>query len=772
MKKLIVFMTLAMAMGVGVAGAQTKNGESKPAEGPKSITLEDIWTKGTFRTKGVYGIRSMADGEHYCTMSRTGIAKYGYASGEKEGDVCLFEGAGVAFESYEFSADEQKILLSSGFEPLYRHSGVSDYYIYDVKAKTFTKISENGKQRLTTFSPDGTKVAFVRDNNLYWMDLKSLEEHAVTTDGKVNEIINGTTDWVYEEEFAITKGFEWSPDSKKIAYMRFDESKVKEYNMQMWGKLYPEDYRYKYPKAGEDNSKVSLHVYNIETNEYTSPGINGIPTVTNSESTWEYIPRFQWTNNPDVLAFMIMNRRQSEMRILAFDLSPAGSLRTIYEEVSNCYVEVPDTWQFITVGKGKKAQEMMLITSERDGYRHIYLYGLDGSFMKRVTSGNWEVCDVPGIDVKNQRLYYTSREDGAINKSLFVIGFDGKKKQCLNYNQKDFALNNIYNLVDGAAFNILPNGLVSGTYSATFSNGCKYYICTYSNANLPSAYTLHDANGKLVKVLQNNNELLQKMKDYGTFHKTFGTFTTSKGTELNYYTIKPSNFNENKKYPVLIYVYGGPGNQQVSNSYGYSDYYWYHMLAEKGYVVFCFDGRGTGGRGADFKKQTHRDLGRRECEDAIEAARWLGQQSWVEKDRIGIWGWSFGGYLSTLSLLKGNDVFKAAIAVAPVMNWRYYDNIYTERFLGLPKDNAKGYDDNSPLNFADQLKGNYLLIHGTGDDNVHFQNSAEMVEKLENAGKQFEFRIYPNKNHSIYDATGNTRLNLYQLMTDFILRKL
>ena len=745
MKKLFVFMAFALLAGAGVASAQTKN-----------ITLEDIWTKGTFRAKGVYGIRSMADGEHYCTMSRTGIAKYSYATGEKVADVCLFNAPDMKkkakplppMEGYEFSKDEQKILLSSGFEPIYRHSGVSDYYLYDVKEKTFTKISNNGKQRLTTLSPDGTKVAFVRDNNLYWMDLQTLEEHAITTDGRVNEIINGTTDWVYEEEFAITKGFEWSPDSKKIAYLRFDESKVKEYNMQMWGALYPEDYKYKYPKAGEDNSHVELWTYSLDDNK-------AVRCASTDKKDWEYIPRFQWA--PDgTLVFMRMNRLQNHMEILADE---GILLHTLYDEQDKAYVEVPDTWQFITVGKGKKAQQQMLITSERDGYRHIYLYGMDGKLIKQVTSGEWEVCEVAGVDVKNQRLYYTSREHHPTQKSLFVIGFDGKKKQCLND-----VTRNAKNTGDL---------YVLGTYSATFSNGCKYYIRTYSTANDAPLYTLHDANGKLIKVLEYNQELNRKMKaEYETYRKTFGSFTTSIGTKLNYYTIKPKDFDKNKRYPVLIYVYGGPGNQQVTDSYGYSDYYWYHMLAQKGYVVFCFDGRGTGGRGAAFKKQTYGDLGRMECEDAIEAARWLGQQSWVDKDRIGIWGWSFGGYLSTLSLLKGNDVFKMAIAVAPVMNWRYYDNIYTERFLGLPKDNAKGYDENSPLNFANQLKGNYLLIHGTGDDNVHFQNSAEMVEKLEEAGKQFEFRIYPNKNHSIYDNTGNTRLNLYQLMTDFIERKL
>lgn len=743
MKKLFMYVAFATMVAGGAAMAQSNN-----------ITLEDIWTKRTFAPKGIGSIRSMADGEHYLSMSRTGIAKYSYVTGEKVEDICLFGGPGAGrhanplppFEGYAMSQDEQKILLSSGFEPLYRHSGVSDYYIYDVQDKTFTKISNNGKQRLTTLSPDGTKVAFVRDNNLYWMDLATLEEHAVTTDGKVNEIINGTTDWVYEEEFAITKGFDWSPDSKKIAYMRFDESKVKEYNMQMWGALYPEDYRYKYPKAGEDNSKVELWIYYLDDDEKTRCA------YTDKIIGWEYIPRFQWTPWGN-LAFMCMNRLQNNMQI------STNYGACLYTEQCDTYVEVPDTWQFVTVGKGKKAQPMMLITSERDGYRHIYLYDMKGNLVRQVTSGNYEVCDVLGIDEKNQRLYYTSREHHPTQKSLFVIGFDGKKKQCLND-----VTRNVKNTEDR---------YVLGTYNATFSNGCKYYIRTFSTANDAPLYTLHDAKGKLIKVLEDNQELSRKMKaEYETYRKTFNSFTTSIGIEINYYTIKPKNFDKNKRYPVLIYVYGGPGNQQVSDSYGGSDFYWYHMLADKGYVVFCFDGRGTGGRGAAFKKQTYGDLGRMECEDAIEAARWLGQQSWVDKDRIGIWGWSFGGYLSTLSLLKGNDVFKMAIAVAPVMNWRYYDNIYTERFLGLPKDNAKGYDDNSPLNFADRLQGNYLLIHGTGDDNVHFQNSAEMVEKLENAGKQFEFRIYPNKNHSIYDATGNTRLNLYQLMTDFILRKL
>ncbi|MBR4230487.1 MAG: DPP IV N-terminal domain-containing protein, partial [Bacteroidales bacterium] len=426
MKKLIVYMAFALMGAATAVSAQTQQ-----------ITLEDIWTKGTFRARGIGGIRSMADGEHYLSMTRTGITKYSYLTGEKVEDICLFGGPAAGLkakplppmESYEMSADEQKILLSSGFEPLYRHSGVSDYYIYDVKDKTFTKISNNGKQRLTTLSPDGTKVAFVRDNNLYWMDLSTLEEHAITTDGKVNEIINGTTDWVYEEEFAITQGFQWSPDSKKIAYMRFDESKVKEYNMQMWGALYPEDYRYKYPKAGEDNSVVTMGIYNLESSTF-APAIAYVNA--DNRKYWEYIPRFQWAD-ANTLTVMRMNRLQNHMQILALGTNDGNNkVSILYEEQCDTYVDVPDTWQFINVGKGKKAQQQMLITSERDGYRHIYLYDMKGNLVKQVTSGNWEVCDVPGVDVKNQKLYYTSREHHPTQKSLFVIGFDGKKKQCLN----------------------------------------------------------------------------------------------------------------------------------------------------------------------------------------------------------------------------------------------------------------------------------------------------------------------------------------------------
>ena len=498
----------------------------------------------------------MQDGEHYCVLTRTGIEKYSYKTGEKVDVVCAFSDPMrkkvkplPPIESYEFSPDEQKILLSAQFEPIYRHSGVSTYFLYTIADGSMVCLTNEGKQRLTTFSPDGKMVAFVRDNNLYVMALNSLKETAVTTDGKFNEIINGTTDWVYEEEFGITQGFYWSPDSKKIAFYRFDESRVKQYTMQMWGELYPENYTYKYPKAGEDNSVVDVLIYDIESEKTLKLNIGS--------QNDQYMPRIQWTQDPNTLALMRMNRLQDKMELLLADAT-TGAIRNLYTEEDEAYVEVPETWMFLKDGKH------MLLTSEKDGYNHIYMYDLNGRLVNQITQGYYDVVSVCSVDEKAGVIYYLSHESSPINKELYSIDF-------------------------------------------------------------------HTANGKLLKTLQDNADLCQRMAEYGVGHKTFGTLTTEFGTDLNYYIILPPDFDSTKKYPLFFYVYGGPGNQQVTNSYGYSDYYWFHMLAQQGYVVACFDGRGTGGRGAHFKKMTYKNLGRMECEDAVAAARWFGKKQWIDE---------------------------------------------------------------------------------------------------------------------------------------------
>ena len=579
MKKLLAVM-LTLATLCGVASAQTKK-----------ITLDDIWSRSTFRPSGISSIRSMQDGEHYCVLTRSGIEKYSYKTGERVGVVCAFNDPMrkkvrplPPIESYEFSADEEKILLSAEFEPIYRHSGVSTYYIYSVADGTMECITHDGKQRLTTFSPDGKMVAYVRDNNLYVMSLTSKKETAVTTDGKFNEVINGTTDWVYEEEFAITRGFYWSPDSKKIAFYRFDESRVKQYTMQMWGELYPENYTYKYPKAGEDNSVVDVMVYDLESQKTLKLNIGS--------QNDQYMPRLQWTRDPNTLAMMRMNRLQDKMELLLADAT-TGAIRTLYVEEDDAYVEVPETWMFLNDGKH------MLLTSERNGYNHIYLYDLNGKLVRQITDGFYDVVSICSVDEKAGLIYYLSHESSPINRELYCIDFKGKKKKKLSDRP--------------------------GWYSASFSTTSKYYISTFTDANTPPIYTLHTSNGKLLKTLQDNADLQQRMKEYGVGNKTFGTLTTSLGSELNYYIILPPDFDSTKQYPLFFYVYGGPGNQQVTNSYGYSDYYWFHMLAQHGYVVACFDGRGTGGRGARFKKMTYKNLGKMECEDAVEAARWFGR---------------------------------------------------------------------------------------------------------------------------------------------------
>lgn len=698
----------------------------------QEITLEDIWAKGTFRSKSIDEIRSMKNGENYCILKREGIEKYAYSTGKKIEQIVSFSDLKFKTENeyvfdYRFNQDESKLLLATNPEFIYRRSYLANYYIYDIKTKQLASVNED-KVRLAEFAPDGSKVAYVKANNLFMLSLSDMQETQITTNGEFNKIINGTTDWVYEEEFAITKGFFWSPDSKKIAFYSFDESNVKEYTIPYYGSLYPVQYTYKYPKAGEANSVISVLVYDIEAQQ-----THNIDLGPNKDI---YIPRLQWTLNNEVFVHKL-NRHQNHYELFVASCNDY-KLNKIYDERNECYIEQVEDVTFLSDKKN------FILKSEKNGFMNLYKVNIYTKEIEPITTGQYDVADICYIDDKSGKIYFTAAQSEAYNRELLVVDKNKKIKKL--------------------------SGKV-GTYTADFSATGKYYISSFSDTDTPTIYTVNDNTGKTLVVLEDNKDLKAVLSNYGKERKEFGKFKTSSGQELNYWIIKPEKMESGKKYPLLFYVYGGPGSQEVLNSQSRaSDYMWFRMLAQKGYVVACVDGRGTGMRGEKFKKCTYMELGKYETEDQIEAAKYFGSLSFIDKNRIGIFGWSYGGYMSSLCITKGADYYKTAIAVAPVTNWRYYDNVYTERFMRTPQENADGYDMNSPINHVEKLKGNYLLIHGTADDNVHYQNSMDLITALVKANKQFEHFAYPNKDHGIYG--GNTRLHLYTLMTDFILRKL
>lgn len=719
MKKITLFLVSAIIAMQSIA----------QVEGQK-ITLENIQREGTFSARSVRGIVSMNDGEHYTAIESKGkIAKYSYAKG-KLVDV-LFDAANFdipslkKFSSYTLSSDESKILLSTNVVPIYRRSFTADYYIYDIQKKTIIPLSDNGAQRLATFSPNGQKIAFVRDNNIYVVHLDSGKEKQITFDGKFNHIINGAADWVYEEEFALANGMMWSPDGKHLAFYRFDESAVKVFTMPMFeNKLYPENYSFKYPKAGEDNSIVSIHVYNLDSEETKTMDIGN--------ETDQYIARIKWTVNPNQLSMVRLNRLQNKIEILLAN-AENGNSKVLYTETNQHYIEEPDDDYPIFTSDGK----YFIIPSEMDGYNHIYLYSMNGNLESQLTSGENEVRNVYGYDAKSSRVYFGSFDGSPMRTAVNWVSLDGKKHEKLSQH--------------------------IGTNSAAFSKTFKYYIHFHSSVSTPTLVTLHNANGKELRIIEDNTKLKETLATYNIPKKEFFTFTTSEGVELNGYMIKPLNFNENTKYPVLMNQYSGPGSVSVTDRFGIG---WDEYLASEGVLVVSVDGRGTGGRGEEFKKMTYGKLGYYESIDQIEAGKYLQSLPFVDVKRIAIWGWSYGGYMSSLCLFKAPEVFSMAIAVAPVTNWRYYDSIYTERYMGLPQDNPNGYDDNSPINHVNGLQGKLLLVHGTADDNVHVQNAIELAERLIQAEKQFDMMLYPDKNHSIYG--GNTRMHLYTLLTNYI----
>lgn len=697
----------------------------------QKITVEDIYT-GAFRAKGMDELHSLKKTNQYTVLnfdraSRSmSVDLYDFSTLKKVSTILSTKDHAdlKSIDGFEFNDAEDKLLIATNSEPIYRHSFTADYFVYDTKSKQLDKLFEQVQEPL--FSPDGSKIAYVKENNIYVYDLSSKLTVQVTTDGKKNEIINGITDWVYEEEFAFVRAFDWSADGKKLAYIRFDERPVPEFSMDIFRKdLYPTQQVFKYPKAGEKNSLVSLHLYDVASK--TASAVNL------SKYSDFYIARIKWTNDANVLSAQVLNRHQNNLDLLFINGSDA-SYKVALNEKDAAYVDVTDNLTFLK-------ENSFIWTSEKDGFNHIYLYDKNGKLKNQVTKGNWEVTHYYGFDEKSKTVFYQSVENGSINRDVYRIGLDGKNKKRLSS--------------------------LAGTNSATFSPDFSSFILSYSSVTTPPTYSLNNAkDGKQIQMIEDNSALKEKLKGFAVVNKEFFEITTDKGHKLNAWMIKPANFDATKKYPVLMYQYSGPGSQQVDNGWNGSDDYWYMMLASEGYITVCVDGRGTGFKGAAFKKVTQKELGKYEVEDQIDAAKVIGNYPYVDKSRIGIWGWSYGGFMSSNCILKGADTFKMAIAVAPVTNWRFYDSIYTERYMQTPQENASGYDDNSPINHVDKLKGKYLLIHGSADDNVHVQNTMQMIEALVQANKQFDSQIYPDKNHGIYG--GKTRIQLYNKMTNFI----
>lgn len=701
----------------------------------KTVSVEDIWSKYAFMPKSAAGFNAMKDGLHYTDLEQEGqyqnIVKYDLKSGKKIS--VLVKGANVKaadktldISNYIFSPNETKLLFSLDHESIYRRSSTEKNYIYDIKTGKTSELSVNGKQMFAKFSPNDDKVAFVRANNIFIKDLASGSETQVTFDGKTNEIKNGWADWVYEEEFSKADYFDWNADGSKLAFVRFDESKVKEYSFDTYNNnLYPDKITFKYPKAGEDNSILSVHVFDLASNKTTLVDIG--------KETDIYIPRIQWTTDKNTLSLQRMNRLQNKLELL-FANANDGSVKTILAEESKTYIDITDDLTFLPNNKG------FIWSSEADNFYHLYHYDNSGKLVKQITKGNWDVVSFKGYDEKLNTLYYISTENGQINRDLYSIKLDGTNKKRLSTSD--------------------------GTTDADFSKGLKFYVSTYSNANTPFVFELHSSDGKLVKVLEDNGDLKAKMKEYTLSKKEFFTFKNTDDVELNGWMMKPHNFDPNKKYPVYMFAYNGPGSNECNNQWETFDFWWHTLLNHEGYMVVCVDGRGTYGRGREFKHSTYMQLGKLETLDQIDAAKYLGTLSYVDKTRIGFQGWSFGGYMASLLISKGADYFKSAIAVAPVTNWKWYDNIYTERFLRKPQDNKNGYEDNSPINFTKKIKGKFLLIHGSGDDNVHYQNSMELAASLVKNNVAFDFMTYPNKNHGIYG--GYTRTHLYNKMLKFV----
>jgi dipeptidyl-peptidase-4 len=697
----------------------------------QDITVEQIWKKYEFYPKGVEGFKSMKDGEHYTKMNEDGsIVKYKLTDPADAGTLLVngnslvHKEVKIAFDDYEFNFDETKILFMTSIVPIYRRSFTAIYYLYDITTKQLMPLDEKHQpQSLAEYSPDGKSVSFIHGNDIFVKQVANGKVVKLTEDGKRNKIINGTTDWVYEEEFSITKGYDWSPDSKWIAFLRFNEKEVKEFNLTFYNELYPTEYTYKYPKAGEDNSKVTANIVNVSSGKITPINLG----------EYEYIPRLSWSKTANKLILQTLNRHQNQLNYHLIDLSGKKmTQKMFFEEKSTTYVEIDNNLMI------RKDGNSILRTSEIDGFNHIYQLDFNGS-TTQITKGNWDVIDLYGIDESTNTVYYSCAEVSPMIKTIHSISTNGSNKSLLS--------------------------LPIGVSDAEFTAGMKFMVLTHSDANTPPVYTLNKNDGSLVLMLEDNKVLKSKLGNLALSKKEFITFDVN-GNKLNGWIMKPANFNSTKKYPVYMTLYGGPGHNEVVDAWDNSDYMFHQLLTQKGYIVACVEPRGTLYRGAAFKKSTYLQLGKLETEDLIASAKELQGYPYVDANRIGVMGWSYGGFMASLAITKGADVFKMAVAVAPVTNWRNYDNIYTERFMRTPKENAEGYDANSPVNYVNLMKGKFLLVHGAADDNVHYQNSMELINAMVKADKQFDLFIYPNRNHGIYG--GNTRNHLFKMILDFV----
>jgi len=710
--------------------------------GTQKISLDDVIKNYTFFPQTVYGIKSMSDGLHY-TRSRDGrtIIKYDYATGKTADTLLNLSWFGEqpmsSFDDYTFSRDESKILLITAREQLYRHSFKADYYIYTFKTKELRPLSVKGKQQLATFSPDASMVAFMRDNDLFIVNLETGEEKQITHDGRQDEIVNGAPDWVYEEEFSLVRAYDWSSDGKRLAYIRFDERNIPVYSMIMYEGMYPELKEYalypgvrsfRYPKAGEPNSIVTVHVYDLST------GITY--NMDTGDETDQYIPRIKWTNRPGTLCIYRMNRLQNKLELLAAD-AVSGRSTVFFTEENKYYIpEIHfDDLTFL------RDDDHFIWVSERDGWYGLYLCSMTGPDVFRVTAGDYDVKQFYGINEDKGLLFFQASAVTPVKSEVYSI------------------------MTDGSHMTRLTPG--DGSNTASFSKRFQYFINDFSDYTTPDVVTVCTSKGKEVRTLEDNQALLDKLKDYAYTTPQLFTFKTADSIELNGSMLKPPDFDPSHRYPVLISVYGGPDSQTVIDGWNFG---WDNYLAQEGYIVVSVDGRGTGGRGEAFRKLTYLHMGKYETIDLTEAARYLGSLPYVDAGRIGVWGWSFGGYMTLMCLTKGDGLFKAGVAVAPISNWRYYDNIYTERNMRTPQENPQGYDENAPINFVDTFKGKLLIIHGTADDNVHTQNTFEFTEHLVQADKDFEMLLYTNRIHGIYG--GNTRTHLFRNITEFILNNL